>query len=98
MKKQGIMTDERSISQSTLENGKHSDSTELVVMEEIEKTPFNFIKQNGKDLGFIVFGQYRLTEAQFLDKISAEWWLEENKWNIILQISMIINEFNNKTK
>lgn len=62
--------------------------TQLVEIEEIKKTPFNIIKAEGKC--FIALGKWRLTEDMPREEI--EKYLEENKWNIIVNIMAIVME------
>lgn len=68
-------------------------SGKLIDYIKIEGTPFTMVIKEEKY--FITLGNYMMTEPQesYADALNQ---LEENKWNIILNMSIIINENNNK--
>lgn len=85
------------ISLNADENRNNSNSsTELIHREQIKNTPFEAI--GGEDHGFfIAFGKYRLTEPEDINQERIQEWakdtIERNKWNIILNLMTIFNEF-----
>nr|WAE43748.1 MAG: hypothetical protein [Microviridae sp.] len=85
-------------SQNSIEDGKNSNSNELIEKIEIKKTPFHLVKENEKPM-FLALGLYRMTENMFLSEKEAEEWIEENKWDLITNVCMLITGLaNNKIK
>jgi len=69
---------------------------ELIERYAIKDSPFEVItNSNGESWG--AMGQYRLTEVGN-DKKKVKKELEKINWNRIIQVTMILNEINNKLK
>ena len=75
-------------------NKQNSSKEELVKREDIKDTPFTIVTIEEESFG--AMGGFRLTEKGTKEEIKKE--LEEITWNRIVQVMMILNELNEKTK
>ena len=57
--------------QNSVENVGKVNSGTTQQREELLNTPFDLVYENGNENGFIVFGNYKITEAKFKDQKEA---------------------------
>ncbi|AXH77765.1 MAG: hypothetical protein [Microviridae sp.] len=73
---------------------KENSSTELFEREQIKGSPLWII--GNKEQGyFVVFMKYRITETSLPSKLDCILWVEENKWDVILHIILIVRDTEN---
>lgn len=75
----------------TPNNGSH-----LITYHKIENTPFTQVIENGVG-HYAVLGNYKITPAfDTMDEMIE--YIEQNKWNIVMSIAIIINEVSKPIK
>lgn len=73
-------------------------ATELVHRTEIPGSPFTAVKLNGSSKAFLAIGMQKLTEDIFNNIDEVMEYINENKWNIIMQFCMLTAKFINDNK
>lgn len=67
-----------------------SGDTELVKKVKMVGTPFTVIQYGEK--WYLMMGRYRLNEDPYNTQLEAEKYLEENTWDVILKMIVIVIE------
>jgi len=83
------------LSTSVKEVNNNDSGSETIVRKEMENSPFTIITIDQESFG--VMGQYRLTET-YKTRKEVEDELNKMTWNRLVQVFMILNELNDKTK
>lgn len=83
-------------SQLNAEETPKQNSSQLVEREQIEGTPF-WIIGNTEDGYKLIMGKYQLTQ-NFKEKYEIHNHIEKHKWDITLQMILIVNSDTNKNQ
>lgn len=73
-------------------------ATELVHRTEIKGSPFTAVKLNGTAKAFLAIGMHKLTDDIFDNVDDVIEYIEENKWDLIMQIALLASQFINNEK